>query len=408
MLGLAQLLRPTPQRRRQLWVLGWLSVALLAALIAFEDVASRKEAIAYGLMEPLTFLKVLPPLSRWVAVLVPLLAVPLAAAGWVLWTAQRGQPARRLLTGLAAVFVTSAIVQDTEVHLLTPLVWKYFLEEGAEIIGAATLVVILIEMLCERPGAVLVAPTRRRGVGLAAVDVLLVTGAFLLVAHHIVEDSHRVRTLPSFYTGPVSLVEQPFRATHDNLRRIDVWVEIDGGASAEIFARLTPQGSDAPIRESRTEVYGVRFSNATATFHFAPIPDSGGTRYTLAVGVLSGPLPYVFLGLTDGELNPEGAAEISGAPTRDANDLAMRIIWHGSFVEGLLSQGPQRWWWVGEMSMNIYLWVLAVAVTWRGLSGPQPQFWRRFVWPAARTSFLITASIVTLTFLAMLAPLTTL
>ena len=117
-----------------------------------------------------------------------------------------------------------------------------------------------------------------------------------------------------------------FRADHDYLTRIDVWAEIDGGASAEIFARVTPEGSDRPVRESRAEVRAARFSNATVAFHFEPIPDSGGTLYTLAVGVLSGPMPYVFLGLTGDDVTREGAAVVNGAPTRYADDLAMRDL----------------------------------------------------------------------------------
>ena len=153
--------------------------------------------------------------------------------------------------------------------------------------------------------------------------------------------------VPWSYTGPVSLVEQRrFRATHDNLQRIDVWAEIDGGASAEIFARLTPEGSDRPVRESRADVRGARFSNATVTFEFAPIPNSGGTLYTLAIGVLSGPTPYVFLGLTGDDVIPEGAAVVSGAPTPYADDVPMRTTWSGRFIErlleGLLQQDHQK------------------------------------------------------------------
>ena len=97
---------------------------------------------------------------------------------------------------------------------------------------------------------------------------------------------------PVTYTGPVSLVEQRSArpTTTSAHRRLGLRRRRSRGA-AEIFARLTPEGSDRPVRESRAEVRGARFSNATAAFHFAPIPDSGGTLYTLAVGVLSGPRP---------------------------------------------------------------------------------------------------------------------
>ena len=223
--------------------------------------------------------------------------------------------------------------------------------------------------------------------------LLATSGSLLVTNSHVIENTRGV-VRPWAYTGPVSLIEQRFRADHDNLRRIDVWAEIDGGASAEIFARLTPEGSDRPVRESRAEVRGARFSNATTAFHFAPIPDSGGATYTLAVGVLSGPLPYVFLGLTSGDVFPQGAAVVSGTPTRNADDLAMRTFWRGRFVEVLRMQGPKHLALAGQATLLIFLVVFPIVATWRGLSGPKPRFWRRFVWPTVRTSALITVVIL--------------
>ena len=242
--------------------------------------------------------------------------------------------------------------------------------------------------------------------------LLIVSAVPLLVTHHAFQDNRWGRGIPWSYTGPISLVEQRFRATHDNLGRIDVWAYAGGapGEAAEIFARLTPEGSEAPIRESRAVVHGVRFSNATAAFHFEPIPDSGGTLYTLAVGVLSGPTPYVFLGLTGRDVIPEGAAVVNGAPTRYADDLAMRTFSIGRFIERLYPKSPRQWWRTGEVAevaLNIFLWVFLVVATWRGMSGPQPRFWRSFVWPSARTSALITAGIlvITLALFAVLSPM---
>ncbi len=415
-LGLAQLLRPGPlSLRRWARVIGWLSVTLVASLIAFEDFASWKYAIGNDLMQSLPYLQAVPGLSRWVVAVAPLMAVPLLAAGWVLWSAQRGHPARQLLTGLAAVLLIGAVVQDADLVRQTPLVelfrlpphyWAYFTEEGAEIMGGATLIVILIEVLVARPEPV---PSPRRDVvgrRLAAVDVLLVASAFLLVAWHILEDSRSSIARPWSYTGPITLVEQPFRARHDYLRRIDVWAFVDSTPeSAEIFARLTPEGSDVAIRESRTTVDARRHSNATAAFHFDPISDSRGKVYTLAVGILSGQLPYVFLGLTGSDVHPAGEALVSGAPTPYGDDLAMRIVSHGHFIESLLGQEPQHWLWLGEVTVHIFIWVLIVVAAWRGLStGPKQQFWRGFFWPAAFNSALITASLVTLTLLAVVAP----
>ena len=311
-LAVAQLFRSTPSsRRRWLWRFGWLSVVLLAALIALEDIASLKDMTGerrtpVDLVE-LLHLEGLPPSAA---------GCPWLYRCWPLrWRRRAGSSSRRsagtrwrvLLTVLAAVFAVGAIAQDPDEVQITSTAWRYLLEEGSEVMAAATLIVILVEMFAARPR-----PARDeldlsteggggRWAALAVTAVLLAASvAPLLVTQHVFEGDGWERSRPWSYTGPISLVEQRFRATHDSLRRIDVWAYVDGapGEAAEIFARLTPEGSDRPVRESRAEVRGALFSNATVTFEFAPIPNSGGMLYTLAVGVLSGPTPYVFLGLT--------------------------------------------------------------------------------------------------------------
>ena len=52
------------------------------------------------------------------------------------------------------------------------------------------------------------------------------------------------------------------------------------------------------------------------------------------MGVLSGPRPYVFLGLTNADVIPEGAAVMSGAPTRYADDLGHADRLERRFIEG--------------------------------------------------------------------------
>ena len=423
-LAAAQALRsPAPRSGpRWLWVVGWLSAAAFIALIAIEEVYWRVDTNsivgpALGLME-------LRDEVRWMLAAAPVAALPAAAACWVLWTAQRGHPARALLIGLVVVLSLAALIRDaTEDMLVNRLLGDWLghpqepdglplaFEEGAEVMAAAAMGVVFLEMLAVRRGAPAVAPTSRR-VRLSALVVaigLLVISAVPLVSHRLNKGDGWETIAPWSYTGPVTLIEQPFRAHQDSLSRIDVWAYVDGGppgSAAEIFARLTPEGSDRPIRESRATVDGARFSNATVTFDFAPLPDSSGRVYTLAIGVLSGPTPYVFLGMTSGDAIPEGAASVSGAATSFGDDLAMRTAWSGRAIDGLYPRDLGYWGLIGEVILNVFVWVWLVVIVWSGLSGRRPRFWRRFVWPSVLTSALVTACIVgmTLAFVAIRTP----
>ena len=410
LLALAQLLCAIPPRKqKRLWVIGWLSAALLATLIALEEYASLKDWIAiYAAPVDVSMLtpEGWPTSAHWLIIAVPLFGAPLAAAGWVLVSSQRGHPARALLTSMAAVLAIATIPKDSHVLTVAPRAWRSLLEEGSEVMAAATLAVILFETLSARPGAIFVTSRSRRrksiwrAAPVAVTAVLLVAGAFALLTWHEFEGRGWRQGSPRYYTGPITLVEQRFRSDHNNLRRIDVWSYVDRGNAeepAEIFARLTPvDGPDRPIRESRAEVRNARFSDATVTFEFHPIPDSGGTFYELAVGVLSGPTPFVFLGLTGGDAIAEGAAVVSGAPTPFLDDLAMRTTWNGRFIEGLLPNVRIYWLSFVEVIFHIFMWAFLVVAVWNGLSCPRPRFWRSFVWPSVFASALITAGIVSI------------
>lgn len=396
--------------------LGWLSVALMAALQAYVEI---EEVVDIGAITD-TALTTAPD---WTTAGIVLLAAPLvASAGWAVWSSQRDYPVRLLLTGVAVTLAVGSVLQDSRDGIWDGPRLRTaadLLEEGMEIVALALAVVVLTETLLHarprrlEPPPRMTRPRRRArwlAVLLTAVAGLIVvaTGAFMLLPRqHVVEHTRGIAR-PWSYTGPIWLVEQRFRAAHDYLHRIDVWTYVDvAPGSAEVFARLTPVGSDTPIRESRAEVDARRFSDATASFHFEPIPDSSGTLFTLTVGVLSGTLPYVFVGLTDGDVIPEGAAVVSGASTPHGGDLAIRTAWVGRYPDAVGSMlDPQRWVLIAEAILLAFLGLFAVVATWRGLSGSRTRFWRRLIWPAAATSALIVAGIVivTLSILATDAP----
>lgn len=218
----------------------------------------------------------------------------------------------------------------------------------------------------------------------ALVSVVLIATAYAVLARiHLVEHTYGI-SRPRFYTGPVTIVEQRFRAEHDWLTRIDVWAYADGASRpAEVFARLTPEGSNRPIRESRTTVHARRFSNAKATFDFEPIPDSSGRIYTLSVGVLSSAPPWVLLGMISSGSIPEGAALITGTPTPYGDNLAMRTFGIDRYLEVLRAQAPSALGLAGRLVLFGNLAVFSVMVAQRWLSTPESHFWRGIVLPAA-------------------------
>ena len=397
---------------------------MFIALVAFEELHRQVDAGSF--VAPLLGLKELEERFRWVLVAAPLAAPLAAAAGWVLLTAQHGHPARALFAMLAVALALVGLLLDAtsgDLLIYRGLVgWLGFppgpagfyevFEEGSEQMAAAALAVLFVEMLAARPDAApVVAGSRRRPVVAIVVTAGLLAASALPLASHRVHKGDGWETVaPWSYAGPIALVEQQFRANQDNLRRIDVWAYVDGGPAGkpgEIFARLTPTDRpDRPIRESRAAVRGARYRNETISFEFEPILNSSDRRYNLAIGVLSGATPYVFLGLTSGDAIPEGAALVSGAPTRYADDLAMRTAWSGRFIDGQYPRDPRHWILIGEVILNIFLWVFLLVPAWDGLSGPRPRFWPNLVWPSVLSSALITAGIVivTLAFLAVRSP----
>ena len=416
-LAAAQALRrPAPRSGpRWLWVFGWLSAAFFIALVAREELQRRVDVGSFT--APLLGLRELEEGFGWVLVAGPLAIVPAAAAAWVLFSAQRGHPARALLALLAVALALIGLLLDaTSGHLLlyrglvgwfgfppSPPGFYEVFEEASEQMAAAALAVVLVEMLAARPSAVRLPASNRRPLAVAlAVSVgLLAVSAFPLASHRIHKGDGWDLVAPWSYAGPIAIVEQPFQANQDYLRRIDVWAFIDGGPAGtpgEIFARLTPEGSDQPIRESRAQVHGARHSNTTVSFDFEPIPDSSGKRYTLTVGLLGDPRPFVFLGLTRGDVIPAGAALVNGEATPFADDLAMRTAWSGRFIDGMYPRDLRLWGLIGEVIFNILLWVLAVVLAATRLSGPWPGFGRRVIWPSVAISVLVTADIVVVTF----------
>lgn len=208
-----------------------------------------------------------------------------------------------------------------------------------------------------------------------------------------------------FHAGPVSKIAQPFRVPHDNLSRIDVWAYVDGGeagAAGDVIARVIPHGADAPIRESRVRVTHPSKAGAPIKIRFSPISDSRGVLYVLELTTLSGPLPYLFLGITSSDMNPAGHVSINGDTSRAQFDLAMRPYWigrGGRVLEHLVKSDPWRLFLVVDAALWGLLIVFGVVAAW-GIH--ERGHWRSVIGYAAGWSVLITLGLATCAIILLL------
>ena len=232
---------------------------------------------------------------------------------------------------------------------------------------------------------------------LAAVAFCIVAGVALFAEVERQADGWG-RVSPGFYAGPISNITQPFRAQHNNLSRIDLWAFIDDGGAggvADVLARVIPHGAQAPIRKSRVAVHHQKGAGATVAMRFAPIPDSQGKLYTVALSVLSGPGSFLFVGITSSDMNPAGQASINGNASRAHLDLAMRPYWvgrGGRVLEHLIRSNPWRLFLIVDAALWGFVMVSAISAAW---TMHRPRHWRQVVRDAVQRGALISAVIAT-------------
>ena len=406
LLAAAQVFRPPPDYRhpRWLWTLGWIAVALFAALIAWEEAVSIKDTIRrWDQSEPILArlnLADLPTGIRWAAI-VAVLSAPLAVlSGWVLFTSLRQRPALLLLIALALALGLAAILRDGFGVLYgTTHWWGIFLDDGSEVIAGAILAVVFFETLVTRHSAS-VDGWRHGGHRFGRWAALGVTVAVVaasvpaLLAEYEWEEAGWKR--PLFYAGPISRFEQPFQAHLDNLTALDVWgyaEDADGkGVPATILVSLLPSQGGRPVWAEGV-VRGSRSSPAINRIVFDPVPGSRGETYDLVI--FSEPLPRVHLGLMGDRAGPHGDAVVNDVP--HGRQLAMGIYSIGTgaqLVQDLLLRDPRRLFLLGDVVLTAYVWLFVAALAWRGLSGPPSRFWRGSFWPSVRVSALVLVGLI--------------
>lgn len=203
-LAAVQLFRSATPVRGPKWLgaLGWLSVALLAALVAAEELTQLKDRLGYHqALQASMNLSAVPPRDRWLPMVAPVVALLAATASWGAYPTLRRHPALALLTGVAVTVGVGAVLRDVfaGTQYMGP-VGKHFLEEGSELMAGATLVVVLVELLVaraepdRRPRVVPMGGRGGRWATMAVMAALLAASAFVLQAEFNREDSRRPPT----------------------------------------------------------------------------------------------------------------------------------------------------------------------------------------------------------------------
>ena len=167
LLAAAQAVRPSvpPRGPLLLWRLGWLSAAVFIALVAVEELHPQVDPAAVAASMIAT--SHVSDRALGMIAFLAIAAIPALAALRVLVTSQLGHPARMLITILGLAVALVALTLDAasanRVILITLADWIDLplesgalypvFEEGSELMGAATLAVVLVDMRAEPSGA---------------------------------------------------------------------------------------------------------------------------------------------------------------------------------------------------------------------------------------------------------------
>jgi hypothetical protein len=331
--------------------LGWLSVSVLATVVAIGEVYDFKDVLP-----PMSFSE--EHQSEWLVAMAPLAIPLLILASRALLLEARTSTQRALLLA-SAVFALAPLVLDS---VEPPF---RIAEEGSELMAAVVLIALLISIL----GWIPLSPTFITRRLLATVIVFTaVAGGILGAREYWIPMSATRGDLPEIDHGPLSFVSQQLPVNRSYLSRIDVWADVTSDA-ADLFLRLELPGQP-PIRESRTTTSHPRWSSQTVSFTFAPIPDSEGRTYELTIGALEA-TPYVFVGMSSDDPIPHSVAQINGVPDEWSNDLAIRAFARGRGIAKVTSMIQDRFHMdilVASEGLLIWLWSV-VLIIWFTSSG---------------------------------------
>ena len=142
-LALAQAVRPA-DGSRWLWLSGWFSLGIIAGALAAEEYAGLKGQL--GLVGyNIAWLEGIHGTVIWLVVFSPPAAILGSISAYVLYTSVRRNVVLAILAGLAPVTGVAATYHE----ILDLNEWADVLEEGLELMTAALISVVLIELLVQ-------------------------------------------------------------------------------------------------------------------------------------------------------------------------------------------------------------------------------------------------------------------
>lgn len=153
-LAIAQLARPADGRQR-LWLAGWICMGVIAAVIAVEELVDLKARLSvsvasFGYLEPVS------DSVRWIFLAAPFVLILGIAPAYVLYRSVRRHAELAALSGMSLIAGSAATAHE----FVEGNEWVFLIEEGLEMVSAALLCVVLVELLARTRCAAIRVETR--------------------------------------------------------------------------------------------------------------------------------------------------------------------------------------------------------------------------------------------------------
>lgn len=140
-LAIAQLAR-SADGRQHVWLGGWIGAGIIAAVIAIEELVDLKASLGVSVAS----FEILAPVSgsvRWIFLTAPFMLILGIVPAYVLYLSVRKHAELAALSGMSLIAGSAAIAHE----FIEGNEWVFLIEEGLEMVSAALICVVLVELL---------------------------------------------------------------------------------------------------------------------------------------------------------------------------------------------------------------------------------------------------------------------